>query len=124
MDWHHPGNSGRTCTQYNTHLGCGSLLVYHVIIGEMWIGITLAIVVELVPSTIRTSAVAVYLFIISNIVGNMPLLVPVQSDINSLIMSSRRRVEHKIIQHVMLLLIGPSGFRQIETQTSLLSYRD
>lgn len=44
--------------------------------GEMWIGITLAIVVELVPSTIRTSAVAVYLFIISNIGGNMPLLVP------------------------------------------------
>ena len=43
----------------------------------MWIGITLAIVVELVPSTIRTSAVAVYLFIISNIGGNMPLLVPV-----------------------------------------------
>lgn len=44
--------------------------------GEMWIGITLAIVVELIPSTVRTSAVAVYLFIISNIGGNMPLLVP------------------------------------------------
>ena len=44
--------------------------------GEMWIGITLAIVVELIPSNIRTSAVAVYLFIISNIGGNMPLLVP------------------------------------------------
>ena len=42
----------------------------------MWIGITLAIVVELVPANIRTSAVAVYLFIISNIGGNMPLLVP------------------------------------------------
>ncbi|KAH3800834.1 protein spinster homolog 1-like isoform X2 [Dreissena polymorpha] len=44
--------------------------------GEMWIGITLAVVVELIPSNIRTSAVAVYLFIISNIGGNMPLLVP------------------------------------------------
>ncbi|XP_053380034.1 uncharacterized protein LOC123546771 [Mercenaria mercenaria] len=44
--------------------------------GEMWIGITLAIVVELIPSSVRTSAVAVYLFIISNIGGNMPLLVP------------------------------------------------
>ena len=42
----------------------------------MWIGITLAIVVELIPSSVRTSAVAVYLFIISNIGGNMPLLVP------------------------------------------------
>lgn len=46
------------------------------IFGEMWIGITLAIIVELVPSNVRTSAVAVYLFIISNIGGNMPLLVP------------------------------------------------
>ncbi|KAL4218887.1 hypothetical protein ACF0H5_021475 [Mactra antiquata] len=44
--------------------------------GEMWIGITLAVVVEIIPSNIRTSAVAVYLFIISNIGGNMPLLVP------------------------------------------------
>ena len=54
-----------------------SCKVLYITIGEMWIGITLAIVVELVPSTIRTSAVAVYLFIISNIGGNMPLLVPV-----------------------------------------------
>ncbi|KAL5011414.1 hypothetical protein ScPMuIL_009965 [Solemya velum] len=46
------------------------------IIGEMWIGITLAIVVEIVPDRIRTSAIALYLFIISNIGGNMPLLVP------------------------------------------------
>ena len=42
----------------------------------MWIGITLTIVVEMIPANIRTSAVAVYLFIISNIGGNMPLLVP------------------------------------------------
>jgi hypothetical protein len=51
-------------------------VVYLYITGEMWIGITLAIVVELMPSSVRTSAVAVYLFIISNIGGNMPLLVP------------------------------------------------
>jgi len=44
--------------------------------GEMWIGITLTIVVEMVPANIRTSAVAVYMFIISNIGGNMLLLVP------------------------------------------------
>jgi hypothetical protein len=43
----------------------------------MWVGITLAVVVEVVPSQLRTSAVAVYMFIISNIGGNMPLLVPV-----------------------------------------------
>ncbi|XP_048776691.1 MFS-type efflux pump MSMEG_3705-like isoform X2 [Ostrea edulis] len=46
------------------------------IFGEMWVGITLAVVVELVPSDIKTTAVAVYLFIISNIGGNANLLVP------------------------------------------------
>ncbi|CAH1272345.1 SPNS2 [Branchiostoma lanceolatum] len=45
------------------------------IIGEMWVGVTLAVVVELVPSYIRTSTVAVYLFISTNIGGNSPLLV-------------------------------------------------
>ena len=43
----------------------------------MWVAITLAVLVELVPRRLRTSAVAVYLFIISNVGGNMPLLVPV-----------------------------------------------
>ncbi|RXM94623.1 Protein spinster-like 1 [Acipenser ruthenus] len=52
------------------------LLIPANIIGEMWVGVTLAIVVELVPPVIRTSAVAFYLFIITNIGGNMPLLVP------------------------------------------------
>ncbi len=42
----------------------------------MWVGVTLAIIIELMPSAIRTSAVAIYLFIISNIGGNAPLLVP------------------------------------------------
>jgi len=43
----------------------------------MWVGITLAVAIEMVPTHLRTSAVAVYLFIISNIGGNVPLLVPV-----------------------------------------------
>lgn len=46
------------------------------IFGEMWIGITIAVIVELVPSDIRTTGIAVYLFIITNIGGNMQLLVP------------------------------------------------
>jgi len=45
--------------------------------GEMWVGITLAVVIEVVPVPLRASAVAVYMFIISNIGGNVPLLVPV-----------------------------------------------
>lgn len=43
----------------------------------MWVGITLAVVIEVVPVPLRTSAVAVYMFIISNVGGNVPLLVPV-----------------------------------------------
>ena len=42
----------------------------------MWVGVTLAVLVELVPSDIKTTAVAAYFFIISNVGGNMPLLVP------------------------------------------------
>ena len=42
----------------------------------MWVGVTLAVLVEVIPSPLRTIGVAVYLFIISNIGGNMPLLVP------------------------------------------------
>lgn len=45
--------------------------------GEMWIGITIAVLVELIPSDIRTTGIAVYLFIITNIGGNIQLLVPV-----------------------------------------------
>ena len=43
----------------------------------MWVGITLAVVIEVVAVPLRTSAVAVYMFIITNIGGNVPLLVPV-----------------------------------------------
>ena len=44
--------------------------------GEMWIGVTLAVGLELVPTPLRASAVGIYLFIISNVGGNMTLLVP------------------------------------------------
>ena len=46
------------------------------VIGEMWVGVTLALVVELVPAGMRVTAVSVYFFIISNIAGLGPLLVP------------------------------------------------
>ena len=54
------------------------------IIGEMWVGVTLTVVVELVPNSIRTASVAWYLFVISMIGGNMPLLVPVIKKATSL----------------------------------------
>ena len=43
--------------------------------GEVWVPITLVVLVELVPAEVRTSAVALYFFITTNIGGNMPLLV-------------------------------------------------
>jgi len=46
------------------------------IIGEMWIGVCLTCVLELVPERIRAASIGYYLFIITNIGGNIPLLVP------------------------------------------------
>lgn len=46
------------------------------IIGEMWIGVCLSVVVELVPEQLRVTGVGIYFFIISNIGGNMNVLVP------------------------------------------------
>ncbi|PFX18488.1 uncharacterized protein LOC111339466 [Stylophora pistillata] len=54
------------------------------VIGEMWVGVTLTVVVELVPNSIRSPAIAGYLFIISIIGGNVPLLVPPLKKITSL----------------------------------------
>lgn len=45
------------------------------VFGEMWIGVTTAVVIDLVPKQIRTTAIAVYLFIITLIGGNFNVLV-------------------------------------------------
>ena len=42
----------------------------------MWVGVTSAIVVDLAPARIRTTAIAVYLFIITIIGGNFNIIVP------------------------------------------------
>ena len=41
------------------------------VIGEMWVGVCLSVMVELVPENLRTTGVGLYFFIISNIGGNM-----------------------------------------------------
>lgn len=46
------------------------------IVGEMWIGVVLALVVELVPPDLRVTSVALYMFVITNIGGNANVLVP------------------------------------------------
>ena len=45
------------------------------VIGEMWIGVCVAVVLDIVPADLTTSSVAVYFFIIQIIGGNMPLFV-------------------------------------------------
>ena len=42
----------------------------------MWVGVCLSVLVELVPENLRTTGVGFYFFIISNIGGNMQLLLP------------------------------------------------
>lgn len=67
------------------------------IIGEVWIGVCLAVVIELVPARMVAVAVAFFLFIINNIGGALPLLIPsLQAKIN--------------LQHTLLVLFPGSYF--------------
>lgn len=43
----------------------------------MWIGVCLSVVVELVPDRLRITGIGIYFFVITNIGGNMNVLVPV-----------------------------------------------
>ncbi|KAG7205141.1 hypothetical protein KM043_005510 [Ampulex compressa] len=42
---------------------------------EMWFGIVFAVVVEIVPLSMRSTVVGVFLFVMNNIGGNLPILV-------------------------------------------------
>ncbi len=46
------------------------------IVGEVWIGVCLAIIIEMVPRRVVAMAVAFFLFVINNIGGVFPLLIP------------------------------------------------
>ena len=56
---------------------CYLSLIPSNVIGEMWVSVTMTVVLELVPVYLRTSCVAVYFFIITNIGGNVNPLVTV-----------------------------------------------
>lgn len=45
------------------------------IAAEMWFGIVFAILVEIVPLQIRSTTVGIFLFVMNNIGGNLPILV-------------------------------------------------
>jgi len=44
-------------------------------VAEMWFGIVFAVVVEIVPLNLRSTTVGVFLFVMNNIGGNLPILV-------------------------------------------------
>lgn len=41
----------------------------------MWFGIVFAILVEIVPVQVRSTTVGIFLFVMNNIGGNLPILV-------------------------------------------------
>lgn len=41
---------------------------------EMWFGILFAVLVEIVPLAVRSAAIGVFLFVMNNIGGNLPIL--------------------------------------------------
>ena len=41
----------------------------------MWFGIVFAILVEIVPLSVRSTTVGIFLFVMNNIGGNLPILV-------------------------------------------------
>jgi hypothetical protein len=48
----------------------------------MWFGIVFAVVVEIVPVEVRSSVIGVFMFVINNIGGNLPILVdPIAKEI-------------------------------------------
>lgn len=42
---------------------------------EMWFGILFAILVEVVPLPVRSTTVGVFLFVMNNVGGNLPIVV-------------------------------------------------
>ena len=55
---------------------CYFSLIGNYIFGETFIGVCIAVVVELFPTRMRASAVGVYIFVIQNIGGNMEMFIP------------------------------------------------
>lgn len=41
----------------------------------MWFGIVFAVVVEIVPLQVRSTTIGIFLFVMNNIGGNLPILV-------------------------------------------------
>ena len=51
-------------------------LLFAFIAGEMWFGVCIAVVIEMVPSEIASGSLALYMFLVNNIGGNLNLILP------------------------------------------------
>lgn len=60
---------------YLQPVGAMVTLAISYIFAEMWFGILFAILVEIVPLSVRSTTVGVFLFVMNNIGGNLPILV-------------------------------------------------
>lgn len=55
---------------------CFLSLLIAVIVGEMWIGVCLALVVDMMPAHTHGISIGIYYFIVANLGGNMPFVIP------------------------------------------------
>jgi hypothetical protein len=55
--------------------GADILQYWILLAAEMWFGIVFAILVEIVPLSMRSTTVGIFLFVMNNIGGNLPILV-------------------------------------------------
>lgn len=55
---------------------CFLSLLLAVVVGEMWIGVCLALVVDMMPASTHGISIGIYYFIVANLGGNMPFVVP------------------------------------------------
>ncbi|XP_069987687.1 protein spinster homolog 1 [Penaeus vannamei] len=53
------------------------------IFAEMWFGVLFAVLLELVPGAVQSTALAVFLFVMNNVGGNLPVVVDPLSDLLS-----------------------------------------
>ncbi|XP_065201677.1 protein spinster homolog 1 [Planococcus citri] len=60
---------------YLQPVGAMVTLAISYVFAEMWFGILFAILVEIVPLSVRSTTVGVFLFVMNNIGGNLPILV-------------------------------------------------
>uniref|UniRef100_A0A8D8PNV6 Protein spinster homolog 1 n=1 Tax=Cacopsylla melanoneura TaxID=428564 RepID=A0A8D8PNV6_9HEMI len=60
---------------YMGPVGAMVTLAISYIFAEMWFGILFAILVEIVPLSVRSTTVGVFLFVMNNVGGNLPILV-------------------------------------------------